>query len=69
MPTEGKEVDEQSKSSLGLGLFIVREIVDGHGGSVAVQSSEKAGTAFTICLPRANATSGHSTISVARQTC
>ena len=69
VPTEGKEVDEQSKSSLGLGLFIVREIVDGHGGSVAVQSSEKAGTAFTICLPRANAASGHSTISAARQTC
>ncbi len=43
---------EQSKTSLGLGLFIVREIVAGHGGSVTVQSSVDAGTTFTIRLPR-----------------
>lgn len=55
LPAAGEEVDEQSKSSLGLGLFIVREIVAGHGGSVAVQSSEQAGTAFTIRLPRRGA--------------
>ena len=56
LPTAGEEVDEQSKSSLGLGLFIVREIVAGHGGSVAVQSSEQAGTSFTIRLPRGEGT-------------
>jgi len=42
---------EQSKSSLGLGLFIVREIVVGHGGSVTVRSSQDAGTVFTVRLP------------------
>ena len=38
--------------SLGLGLFIVREIVAGHGGTVQVQSSEATGTTFVLCLPR-----------------
>ena len=42
----------RSKSSLGLGLFIVREIVLGHHGTIDVQSSAETGTAFTIRLPR-----------------
>jgi signal transduction histidine kinase len=37
---------------LGLGLFIVREIVRAHGGTVDVVSSESAGTTFSIRLPR-----------------
>jgi signal transduction histidine kinase len=37
---------------LGLGLFIVREIVNAHGGEVAVTSSKKQGTTFTVRLPR-----------------
>ena len=37
--------------SSGLGLAIVRAIVDAHGGTIAVDSSEE-GTAFTIRLPR-----------------
>ncbi len=52
-PAAGKEIHEQSKSSMGLGLYIVREIVTGHGGSVSVKSSQEAGTTFTIVLPRA----------------
>ena len=48
------DANEQSKSSLGLGLFIVREIVVGHGGSVTVQSSQDAGTVFTVRLPLAH---------------
>jgi signal transduction histidine kinase len=39
-------------SGLGLGLFIVREIVRSHGGSVDVSSSEPAGTTICIRLPR-----------------
>ena len=56
----GPEADasEQSKSSLGLGLFIVREIVVGHGGSVTVQSSQDAGTVFTVRLPLAHEPAG-----------
>lgn len=43
---------ERSKTSIGLGLFIVREIVRGHGGEIDVESSETTGTVFTIRLPR-----------------
>jgi signal transduction histidine kinase len=37
---------------LGLGLFIVREIVRGHGGTIEVTSTEASGTIFVIRLPR-----------------
>jgi signal transduction histidine kinase len=40
---------------LGLGLFIVREIVRAHGGTVEVSSSEALGTTVSIRLPRAGA--------------
>jgi phosphoserine phosphatase RsbU/P len=36
---------------IGLGLYIVREIVERHGGTVQVESSEAAGTTFTLHLP------------------
>jgi signal transduction histidine kinase len=39
-------------SGLGLGLFIVREIVRAHGGTVEVSSSDSAGTTVTVRLPR-----------------
>lgn len=52
-PDADAENHEQTKTSLGLGLFIVREIVLGHGGTVTVQSSPDAGTTFAIRLPRA----------------
>jgi two-component system sensor histidine kinase/response regulator len=42
---------EASPEGLGLGLFIVREIVQAHDGSVAVSSSEE-GTVFSFRLPR-----------------
>ena len=38
---------------LGLGLYIVREIVKAHRGSVTVTSSERDGTCFSVSLPRA----------------
>ncbi|MCP3139958.1 sensor histidine kinase [Pyxidicoccus xibeiensis] len=40
------------RGGLGLGLFIVREIVQAHGGAVRVCSSELDGTTFTVTLPR-----------------
>jgi signal transduction histidine kinase len=42
----------QPTDSIGLGLFIAREIVKGHDGTIEVSSSEKDGTIFTIQLPR-----------------
>jgi signal transduction histidine kinase len=40
------------KSSLGLGLYITKEIVLAHNGSVNVSSSKADGTTFEIELPR-----------------
>lgn len=39
------------RSSLGLGLFIVRAIVEAHGGTIRARSGED-GTTFIVCLPR-----------------
>jgi signal transduction histidine kinase len=38
--------------SIGLGLYIVREIVTAHGGRVELTSSESEGTRFTVHIPR-----------------
>ena len=38
-------------TSLGLGLFIAREITTSHGGTIDVKSSEEGGTIFSVRLP------------------
>lgn len=38
-------------SGMGIGLFVVKEIVELHGGSIWVSSTEGAGSTFTVCLP------------------
>jgi PAS domain S-box-containing protein len=47
----GEQRDETIKLSLGLGLYIVREVVRAHGGTVEVQSDEARGTTFRVRLP------------------
>lgn len=42
----------ESSMHLGLGLYIVKQIVVSHGGEVDVISSENRGTIFTVTLPR-----------------
>ncbi|MGF6111531.1 sensor histidine kinase [Pseudomonas frederiksbergensis] len=42
----------QPSTSLGLGLFIVKEVVDAHQGTIEVSSNEVDGTLFTVVLPR-----------------
>ncbi|SEM39546.1 Signal transduction histidine kinase [Stigmatella aurantiaca] len=42
----------QTGSNIGLGLYIVRNLVLAHGGTVSVHSTEAEGTTFTVRLPR-----------------
>jgi len=42
---------ETERTSLGLGLFIVRQIVGGHGGEVSASSADGK-TVFSVTLPR-----------------
>ncbi len=44
-------MDAEGTEGTGLGLFIVRSVIEAHGGTVAVESSPGEGTAFTIVLP------------------
>lgn len=44
----------QRRHGIGLGLYIAREIVAAHAGTVAVASSEATGTVFSVRLPREN---------------
>jgi PAS domain S-box-containing protein len=42
----------KESSGLGLGLYIVRQIVLAHGGDISVRSSATEGTTFEVWLPR-----------------
>jgi signal transduction histidine kinase len=40
------------ETSLGIGMFIAREIVNAHNGSITVESNEGEGTTFQMTVPR-----------------
>ena len=44
---------KRTRGGMGLGLFIVRKIVEGHGGRVTVTSEVGRGTTLTLTLPLA----------------
>lgn len=48
--------DAQAIQGVGLGLAIVRAIVDGHGGAITLRSRVGAGTTFEVWLPRTGTT-------------
>jgi PAS domain S-box-containing protein len=43
---------QRTISGLGMGLYIVNEIVKGHGGSITVDSEIGKGSTFTVTIPR-----------------
>jgi signal transduction histidine kinase len=47
----GEDDQARPRTSLGLGLYIAREIALAHGGALSATSSEQAGTTFTVSLP------------------
>jgi signal transduction histidine kinase len=51
---------KQAKSGTGLGLYITKKVIEDHQGSIKVESSEQAGTTFTLRLPLLHDHSGKS---------
>lgn len=52
-PMQRAVLDEHNASrSVGLGLYIVKHLVEAHGGNIAVHTTEAEGTTFTMRLPR-----------------
>ncbi len=51
-PFRGTDHRRSDSRGLGLGLFIVKEIIRAHGGTVHVESTAGVGTVFTVRLPR-----------------
>ena len=51
-PVARVESENATYAGLGLGLFIVRTVIDAHGGQVSIDASEAHGTTFTVVVPR-----------------
>ena len=51
----GFRADEGHEANLGLGLYIAKEVIVAHGGTLTVHSTDELGTSFTASLPLAAA--------------
>jgi two-component system, chemotaxis family, sensor kinase Cph1 len=49
----GREQSEGDREGIGLGLFVVKGIVDAHGGEIRARSAPGHGATFVFTLPRA----------------
>jgi PAS domain S-box-containing protein len=47
-----RAVSHRHYGGLGLGLYICRQIVEAHGGSIGLTSTDGTGTTFTVTLPQ-----------------
>ena len=50
-PYERAVGQDDRTSGLGLGLYITRQLVEAHGGTISVQSREAEGAQFSVMLP------------------
>jgi signal transduction histidine kinase len=53
----GSELRRETEG-VGIGLSIVKHIVDAHGGSIEVQSNPGAGAVFIVTVPRGTSSAG-----------
>lgn len=67
--TQGSRTLDRSQGGLGIGLTLVRRIVEMHGGTVAASSQGVGcGSTFSIRLPRAAAPTPHTQLSQSAET-